>query len=258
MFACPRSEATGRATLVGAGPGAPDLLTLRAVKAIQRADAVLFDALIDPAILDLARPDARRIDVGKRCGRHAMNQAAINRLIITLALSGAHVVRLKGGDPLVFGRGGEELESLRSAGVPVEVVPGVTAACAAAASLQIPLTHRDVARSLHFVTGHGRDGNVPAHDWRALAASGGTIAAYMAGKTLRSVASNLIEAGLPGSTPAVAIENASRINETRVHGTLSTLPHLLDAARPEGPTLVLIGAVIALSTATQETVSLAA
>jgi uroporphyrin-III C-methyltransferase len=268
MFACPPSRtrsletetsesgncvfqepqaAVGSATLVGAGPGDPDLLTVRAVKAIQRADAILFDALIDPSILDLARPDAHRINVGKRCGRHAMNQAAINRLIVTLAQSGAHVVRLKGGDPLVFGRGGEELDSLRAAGVPVEVVPGVTAACAAAASLQIPLTHRDVARSLHFVTGHGSDGEVPSHDWRALAASGGTIAAYMASRTLRSVAASLIAAGLPGSTPAVAVENASRPNETHLHGTLASLPDLLEASRCDGPTLVLIGAVVALS-----------
>lgn len=252
MFACPRYNGTGSATLVGAGPGDPDLLTLRAVKAIQRADAILFDALIDPAILDLARPDARRIDVGKRCGRHAMNQAAINRLIVSLARSGAHVVRLKGGDPFVFGRGGEELDSLRAAGVPVEVVPGVTAACAAAASLQIPLTHRDVARSLHFVTGHGSDGEVPAHDWRALAASGGTIAAYMASKTLRSVAASLIDAGLPGSTPAVAVENASRPNETHIQGTLATLPGLLEGDRHDGPTMILIGAVVALSRIIQD------
>jgi len=167
-------------------------------------------------------------------------------------------VRLKGGDPLVFGRGGEELDSLRAAGVPVEVVPGVTAACAAAASLQIPLTHRDVARSLHFVTGHGSDGEVPAHDWRALALSGGTIAAYMASKTLRRVAASLIEAGMPGSTPAVAVENASRPNETHMHGTLSTLPGLLEAEQPGGPTLVLIGAVVALSRTMQELSRIAA
>ena len=258
MFACPRNEAIGSATLVGAGPGDPDLLTLRAVKALQRADAVLYDALIDPSILDLARSDARRIDVGKRCGRHAMNQAAINRLIVTLAQSGAHVVRLKGGDPFVFGRGGEELDSLRAAGVPVEVVPGVTAACAAAASLQIPLTHRDVARSLHFVTGHGSEGAVPAHDWRALAASGGTIAAYMASRTFRRVAASLIEAGLPGSTPAVAVENVSRPNEAYLHGTLATLADLLEANRPDGPTMVLIGAVVALSRAIRVDISLAA
>lgn len=258
MFACPRNDATGRATLVGAGPGDPDLLTLRAVKAIQSADALLFDALIDPSILDLARPDARRIDVGKRCGRHAMNQTAINRLIITLAQSGAHVVRLKGGDPFVFGRGGEELGSLREAGVPVEVIPGVTAACAAAASLQIPLTHRDVARSLHFVTGHGSDGEVPSHDWHALAASGGTVAAYMAGKTLRLVAGHLMAAGLPGSTPAVAVENASRPDEQQWHATLATLPDLIDLERPSGPTLVLIGAVVALSRALREETRLVA
>jgi uroporphyrin-III C-methyltransferase len=253
-----QSDVSGRCTLVGAGPGDPDLLTLRAVKAIQSADAVLYDALIDPSVLELARPGARRIDVGKRCGRHAMKQAAINRLIVTLAQGGAHVVRLKGGDPFVFGRGGEELDSLRAAGVPVEVVPGVTAACAAAASLQIPLTHRDVARSVHFVTGHGRDGEVPAHDWQALAASGGTIAAYMANRTLRSVSGSLIAAGLPGSTPAVAVENASRLNESHLHGTLETLPDLLDAHPTDGPVLVLIGAVVALSWVVQEAAGLAA
>ena len=264
MSACPPANATrplpsregaggrgpqpkGRATLVGAGPGNPDLLTLRAVKAIQAADVILYDALIDPAILDLAPPAARRIDVGKRCGRHAMNQAAINALIVRHALLGAHVVRLKGGDPFVFGRGGEELNSLRAAGVPVAVVPGVTAACAAAASLQIPLTHRDIARSVHFITGHGSDGAVPAHDWAALAAGGGTIAAYMAGRMLVQVADRLVAAGLSGSTPCVAVENASRANERHVHGTLLSLPGLLAAAGSTGPTLVLIGDVVRLA-----------
>ena len=264
MSACPPANATrplpsregaggrgpqpkGRATLVGAGPGNPDLLTLRAVKAIQAADVILYDALIDPAILDLAPPAARRIDVGKRCGRHAMNQAAINALIVRHALLGAHVVRLKGGDPFVFGRGGEELNSLRAAGVPVAVVPGVTAACAAAASLQIPLTHRDIARSVHFITGHGSDGAVPAHDWAALAAGGGTIAAYMAGRMLVQVADRLVAAGLSGSTPCVAVENASRANERHVHGTLLSLPGLLATAGPTGATLVLIGDVVGLA-----------
>jgi uroporphyrin-III C-methyltransferase len=247
MFACQRIDQNGSATLVGAGPGDPDLLTLRAVKAIQRADAVLYDALIDPAILDLARPDARRIDVGKRCGRHAMNQAAINALIVRLARAGAHVVRLKGGDPFVFGRGGEELASLRAAGVPVTVVPGVTAACAAAASLQVPLTHRDVARSVHFVTGHGADGALPAHDWLALVRSGGTIAAYMAARTLPSLAQSLIAAGMEGSTPAVAIENASRAEERRLFESVADLPDALAEAGFGGPTLVLIGAVVGLA-----------
>ncbi|MBN8871437.1 MAG: uroporphyrinogen-III C-methyltransferase [Rhodospirillales bacterium] len=241
--------AHGSAALVGAGPGAPDLLTVRAARALGRADAVLYDALLDPAVLDLAPPHARRIDVGKRCGRHAMNQAAINRLIVGLARQGLHVVRLKGGDPFLFGRGGEELDALRAAGVPVEVIPGVTAACAAAASLQVPLTHRDMARSIHFITGHGSDGTVPAHDWAALVRAGGTIAAYMAHRTLPAVAAALVAAGLDVATPAVAVESASRAEERHVLGTIATLPALLAASAPSGPTLVLIGAVIGLAEA---------
>ncbi len=241
-----QAPAPGRASLVGAGPGDPELLTLRAVRALKRADVVLYDALIEPAVLDLARRDARRINVGKRCGRHAMSQAAINKLILEHARAGAHVVRLKGGDPFVFGRGGEELDALRAAGVPVEVIPGVTAACAAAARLGIPLTHRDVARSLHLVTGHGSDGHVPGLDWRTLASGEGTVAAYMASRTLRTVATRLMEAGLPGSTPAVAVENATRPGERRLFGTLATLPDALEAAAMHGPTLVLIGRVVAL------------
>jgi len=260
MSAYPHSDGRqgGRASLVGCGPGDPDLLTLKAVKAIQSADVLLFDALIDAAILDFARPDARRIAVGKRCGRHAMNQAAINALIVRLAWAGAHVVRLKGGDPFIFGRGGEELDSLRAAGVPVTVVPGVTAACAAAASLQIPLTHRDGARSVHFVTGHGADGAIPAHDWAALVRSGGTIAAYMASRTLPEMAARLMAAGMAGATPAVAIENASGANERRLFGTLSALPSALAAAAFDGPTLVLIGAVVGMSVQTKLIETLAA
>lgn len=237
----------GSATLVGAGPGDPELLTLRAVRALKHADIVMYDALIDPAILDLARRDARRIDVGKRCGRHAMSQAAINRLILQLAQSGAHVVRLKGGDPMVFGRGGEELDCLRAAGVPVEVIPGVTAACAAAARLAIPLTHRHIARSLHLITGHGADGSVPAHDWAGLARAGGTIAAYMAARTLPTVSARLIAAGLPATTPSVAIQNASRSDERRLFASLAELPGLLAAQGFDGPTLVLIGTVVELA-----------
>ena len=247
-----RPVAAGRASLVGAGPGDPELLTLRAVRVLKRADVVLYDALIDPAILDLARRDARRIDVGKRCGRHAMKQAAINKLIVEHARAGAHVVRLKGGDPFVFGRGGEELEELRAAGVPVEVVPGITAACAAAASLGIPLTHREMARSLHLVTGHGSDGAVPGLDWRTLANGEGTVAAYMAGRTLRTVALRLMAAGLDGGTPAVAVENASRPSERRLFGTLAGLADGLEAAGFTGPTLVLIGRVVGLAVAREE------
>ncbi|CAH2605024.1 Uroporphyrinogen III methylase [Rhodovastum atsumiense] len=247
-----------RATLVGAGPGDPELLTLRAVRALREADVVLYDALVEPAVLDLVPPKARRIDVGKRCGRHAMSQAAINTLIVREARAGAHVVRLKGGDPFIFGRGGEELDSLRAAGVPVEVVPGITAACATAARLGIPLTHRDVARSLHLVTGHGSDGAVPGHDWAGLAASGGTVAAYMAARTLPTIAARLTEAGLPGSTPAVAVENASRPGERALFGTLAELPACLHEQGFSGPTLVLIGAVVALAQARKDTLHRAA
>jgi uroporphyrin-III C-methyltransferase len=238
---------TGRVSLVGAGPGDPELLTVRAMRVLQCADVVLYDALIDPAVLDLARRDARRIDVGKRCGRHAMSQAAINGLLLEHARRGAHVVRLKGGDPFVFGRGGEELDCLRAAGVAVEIIPGVTAACAAAAGLGIPLTHRDIARSLHFVTGHGSDGTLPGQDWTTLARGDGTIAAYMAGRTIATVAARLIAAGLAGSTPAVAVENASRTNERHLYGTLAELPAALAARGFDGPVLVLIGRVVGLA-----------
>jgi uroporphyrin-III C-methyltransferase / precorrin-2 dehydrogenase / sirohydrochlorin ferrochelatase len=241
----------GRATLVGAGPGDPELLTLRAVRALKSANVVLYDALVEPAIVDLARRDARRIDVGKRCGRHAMSQAAINRLILQHARAGAHVVRLKGGDPLIFGRGGEEIEALRAAGLPVKVIPGVTAACAAAARLGIPLTHRDVARSLHFVTGHGSDGLVPGLDWPLLANGTGTVAAYMASRTLSTVAARLIAAGMAPATPAVAVENASRANQRHLTGTLGDLSARLAEAGFTGPTLVLIGAVAAMASSTE-------
>jgi uroporphyrin-III C-methyltransferase/precorrin-2 dehydrogenase/sirohydrochlorin ferrochelatase len=242
-----QTRPVGCVTLAGAGPGDPELLTLRAVRAMKRADVVLYDALIDPAILELARREARRIDVGKRCGRHTMGQAAINRLLLHLAQSGAHVVRLKGGDPMVFGRGGEELHCLRAAGVPVEVIPGVTAACAAAARLSLPLTDRRMARSLHFVTGHGGAGTVPAYDWAALVRSGGTIAAYMASRTLPIVAARLMAAGLPAATPAVAVKNASRPDEQQLFASLNELPELLAGQGFSGPTLVLIGDVVGLA-----------
>ncbi len=254
----PPSDAAGRVSLVGAGPGDPELLTLRAARLLGAADVVLHDALIDPAILELARPEARRIDVGKRCGRHAMKQDAINRLLLNLARGGAQVVRLKGGDPFVFGRGGEELAFLRAAGVAVDVVPGITAAFAAAAELGMPLTHRDVARTLHFVTGHGRDGALPDLDWGALASGQGTIAAYMARSTLPALAQRLLAAGLPGATPAVAVENASRTEQRHVHAALAELPAIVAAQGYDGPTLVLIGRVVDLAATASEAHRLAA
>ena len=237
----------GRVTLVGAGPGDPDLLTLKALRALGRADVVLHDKLVDPRVLDLARRDARRVDVGKRCGRHPMSQAAINALLVREVRAGAHVVRLKGGDPFVFGRGGEELEALRAAGAEVEVVPGITAALAVAAGLGVPLTHRGTAQALHLITAHGAEDELPAHDWRALAESAGTLAVYMGARTLRRVAAALLDAGMAASTPAVAVESASQPGERRIPGTLGTIAGAVAAAKVDGPTLVLIGPVVALA-----------
>ena len=238
---------TGRAVLVGAGPGDAGLLTVRAVEAIRNADVVMYDKLIGPEVLALIRPGARRIDVGKRCGRHAMAQGAINALIVRHAQAGRHVVRLKGGDPFVFGRGGEELESLRAAGVPTEVVPGITAALAAAARLGIPLTHRGTSRSLHLITAHGSDDRLPEHDWTALARAGGTLAVYMGVRTLPLLATRLLAAGMAPDTPAIAVENATLAGERRMPGTLAGIADAVAAAGLDGPTLVLIGAVVAMA-----------
>jgi len=243
----PAPRRTGRATLVGAGPGAADLLTVRAVDAIRDADVVLYDKLVGPDVLALIGPGARRIDVGKRCGRHAMAQSAINALIVRNAQAGRHVVRLKGGDPFVFGRGGEELESLRAAGVPTEVVPGITAALAAAARLGIPLTHRGASRSLHLITAHGSDDRLPEHDWTALARAGGTLAVYMGVRTLPLLAARLLAAGMAPGTPAIAVENATLANERQALATLGSIADVVAAAGLDGPTLVLVGAVVAMA-----------
>ncbi len=247
--ALPAARRAGRASLVGAGPGAADLLTVRAVEALRSADLVMYDKLIGPDVLALARPGARMIDVGKRCGRHAMSQAAINALIVKHAREGAHVVRLKGGDPFVFGRGGEELESLRAAGVEAEVVPGITAALATAARLGIPLTHRGASRSLHLITAHGADDRLPEHDWSALARAGGTLAVYMGVRTLPLLAERLIAAGMDPETPAIAVENASLPGERRLRASLGEIAATVSGAGVDGPTLVLIGAVVALADA---------
>ena len=243
----PAPRRGGRASLVGCGPGAVEMLTVRAVQVIRDADVVLHDKLVGPDVLGLVRAGARRVDVGKRCGRHAMSQAAINALIVRHAQAGAHVVRLKGGDPFVFGRGGEELESLRAAGVPTEVVPGITAALATAARLGIPLTHRGMSRSLHLITAHGADDRLPEHDWVALARAGGTLAVYMGVRTLPLLAARLLEAGMAAETPAIAVENATLAGERRVAGTLGGIAADVAEAGVTGPTLVLIGAVVAMA-----------
>ena len=227
--------------LVGAGPGDPELLTLKAFRLLQDADVVLYDSLVDRRIVDMARFGARRIDVGKRCGKHSASQQEICDLLVAEALAGHFVVRLKGGDPMVFGRATEEMTALKARGILFEVVPGITAATAASASLNLSLTQRGIARSLHFLTGHGAEGGLPAHDWVSLAKAGGTLVVYMGGETLPGLAAHFIEAGMPTDMPAIAIENASLPDQSMIKGTIASLPRLNMQAAHTGAVLILIG-----------------
>jgi uroporphyrin-III C-methyltransferase len=229
-----------RVFLVGAGPGDPDLLTLRAARLLETAEIVLHDNLVDARILAMAG-GAEIIDVGKRCGRRSTAQVTINELLVDCARTGRVVVRLKGGDPMIFGRATEEMDALGAAGIAFEVVPGVTAAAAAAASLKISLTRRMQARSLHFLTGHGAEGGLPGHDWAALAKAGGTLAIYMGGQTVSGLAAHFIEAGLTPDTPAIAVENVSLEGERQIFATIATLPGVLDKLTLDGPVMLLVG-----------------
>lgn len=242
------TEPVGMVHLVGAGPGDPDLLTMKAYRLLQSADVIVHDRLVSPEILAMARRDAERLCVGKRHGEAGLSQAEINARLIALAREGNSVVRLKGGDPLVFGRGGEELEALVRSGVSVEVVPGITAALGCAASTGVPLTHRDHAQSCIFVTGQLRDGTV-ALDWRTLARPRQTVVIYMGASTLPIIAARLMEHGLPGATPVALIENGTTSRERRVVGTLATIERQAMRARLHGPTLCMIGEVIGLALA---------
>lgn len=235
----------GAVWLVGAGPGDPDLLTLKALRLLGCADVVVHDRLTPPAVLALASPKARLIDVGKRKSRHLLPQEDINRLLVALALEGLTVVRLKGGDPFMFGRGGEELAACRAAGVEVHVVPGVTAALAAAADVGVPLTHRGLAQAVTFVTGHAASGDDPDLDWAGLARGNQTLAIYMGLSTAGRIAGRLIDAGRTASTPVVVVENASLVHERR---RLTTLGGLEEATRDlDGPALLIVGEVAALA-----------
>ncbi len=230
-----------RVFLVGAGPGDPELLTLKAARLLASAEVVLHDSLVDPRIIALANPSARIIDVGKRCGRHSATQSEICDLLVAEALAGHIVVRLKGGDPMIFGRATEEMDALRANNIDFEIIPGITAASAAAAGTKISLTQRNIARSLHIITGHGADGGLPNHDFCALTKTGGTLAIYMGGETLPGLAAHFIESGMEPSMPALLIENASLANERHLPATIATLPGLHATHAATGPVLILIG-----------------
>jgi uroporphyrin-III C-methyltransferase/precorrin-2 dehydrogenase/sirohydrochlorin ferrochelatase len=240
----------GSVTLVGAGPGDPELLTLRAVRALQSADIILFDDLVSPDVLDFARREAKKMLVGKTGHASSCTQADINSVMIRLARSGKRVVRLKGGDPMIFGRAGEEIAACRTAGIAIEVVPGITAAQGAAGRLGVSLTQRKDARRLQYVTGHGDDGMLPRDlDWHSLADPLATTVIYMPAKTLAEFSARAIAQGLDPATPAVAVSRATRADEVSIRAPIAELPERLAAVGLPGPILVMIGRVISAATA---------
>jgi uroporphyrin-III C-methyltransferase/precorrin-2 dehydrogenase/sirohydrochlorin ferrochelatase len=240
----PGRPGVGKVAIVGAGPGDPELLTLKAMREMQAADVIVYDRLVTEGVLELGRREARRIAVGKEGHGPSCRQGDINELIVGLAQEGKRVVRLKGGDPAVFGRAGEELEACRTAGIPVTMVPGVTAATAAVAALNLSLTHREVARRVQFVTGHDQDGRLPPDlDVAALADPKATTCVYMARRTAPELARDLVAHGLPASTPAVAMTNVSRPEEETVRTTVGDLANR--ELPGDGPLILLIGAALA-------------
>jgi len=247
-----RNAPAGAVWLVGAGPGDPELLTIKALKVLQLADVVVHDGLVSDEILALAPDGARRISVAKRKSRHSYSQDEINRMLVAFALEGLSVVRLKGGDPFIFGRGGEELEACRDAGVNCHIIPGVTAALAAAAGAGAPLTHRGSAQAVTFVTGHAATtsdggGGAPDLDWESLARPNQTVVIYMGLSMAAPIAARLMAAGRTGSIPVLIVENASRADERRIVTTLLGLAEA--AATLSGPALLIVGEAMALAQA---------
>ena len=234
---------SGKVWLVGAGPGDPDLLTLRAARLIMRAKLIVHDGLVDPAILALAQPSARLISVAKRRSRHTMPQEEINALLVREALAGTEVVRLKGGDPFIFGRGGEEAEACHAAGVDVEVVPGISAAIGAAAASQMPLTHRRSASIVSFVAGQCK--GLSEQNWAGLAGQGRTLVIYMGLATAEAIADKLIEDGLAPDIPVAVVENATRPQMRVLRGPLAGLPELVLREKVKSPAIIVIGEVTA-------------
>jgi uroporphyrin-III C-methyltransferase / precorrin-2 dehydrogenase / sirohydrochlorin ferrochelatase len=239
-------SSSGSVTLVGAGPGDAELLTLKAVRALQAADIILFDDLVSADVLELARREAKRMMVGKRGGRESCRQSDINELMVSLARSGKNVVRLKSGDPMLFGRAGEEIEQLEAAGIPVHVVPGITSGVALAAELRTSLTHRDCAQSVRFVTGHSRAGGLPPElDWRSLADPAATHVFYMGGRNAGAIVSRLIAEGADPRTPAVAAASLTRPDQALWRGELRDLPAAIETFGHERPVLLGVGRALA-------------
>ncbi len=236
--------AGGSVAIVGAGPGSADLLTMRAHRLLRAADAIVYDNLVGPDVLDLARRDAERIYVGKARGTHSWKQDDINALLADLAGQGKRVVRLKGGDPFVFGRGGEEVAFLTARNIDVDIVPGITAATACAAIGGFPLTHRDHASAVTFLSGQGKEGSDCDYDWAALARPGQTIVVYMGVAAAETIAQRLIENGLPANTPVALVERGSLPDERRIFGELAGLGALIEDNDVRPPTLIVIGSVV--------------
>jgi len=235
---------TGKVFLIGAGPGDAELITLKAVKALQAADVILLDDLVNRELLQHA-PQARVIEVGKRGGCKSTPQHFINRMMVALAEQGQTVVRLKGGDPFMFGRGGEEMLALRSAGITVDVIPGISSGMAAPASIGIPVTHREYAHGVTFITGHTQEGSSP--DWKALAQSGTTLVIYMGMKHLATIVSDLVSAGISTDMPAAAIQHGTLPEQRQVISTLGMLPMAIQQQGLTSPAIIVVGDVVRLA-----------
>ncbi|MCL7464894.1 uroporphyrinogen-III C-methyltransferase [Phaeovulum sp. NW3] len=241
-----RDRTLGKVFLIGAGPGDPELLTLRALRLLQSADVVVYDRLVSPEIMALIPPGRRLIDVGKLPRCHKVPQEAINALLVDLARDGLTVARLKGGDPLIFGRGSEEAADLRAAGIAVDYVPGITAAQGCAASTGVPLTHRGLATGVRYVTGHrARDARLDL-DWASLACPETTLVVYMGVSNIAEIAAQLMAHGLPASLPVLAVASVTTPRETRILSTLSGIAADVAQAEPEAPVLFVIGRVVSL------------